>query len=409
MDHLLVDYGARDLTVSVGEIADPTRKLAAGVNGMLASAVSDMTRRSRAVRLMAYGPEAGQAKPQYVLRGTLGAAEGAATGLELTLLTTQDFAVVPGVTARNQLVRPHKGEAELRKLGTRVRVAGGGDAASQSLRALVEMSAIEIVGRLARVPYWTCLGATDDDPAVAAEVRDWHDAMVARPAEIIEYFQSQLRLRKLYDGPIDGVVNPQIKEAVARYREALGLSREPKLSQEFLKAYLAADHRRVEAKARPAATEGPAVASAVAPQPPAPLAVRVAAANDARRFARGEVVELTVKPSRDAHVYCFWQDENRKITRFFPNRFHRDSRVGAAQGVRLPGAMRFEIRMNPRGVPETVSCFATERDVLADLPDGLGAADFDPLPVATLEQVRQVFAAVSAGALAQDVLRVQPK
>ena len=66
-----------------------------------------------------------------------------------------------------------------------------------------------------------------------------------------------------------------------------------------------------------------------------------------RLLTRGQL--LTVRPSRDAFVYCFHEDENRKITRFFPNRFHRDSRVDAAAGVQLPGSMRFEIVMNSRG------------------------------------------------------------
>jgi hypothetical protein len=396
MDYLLVDYGARDLTVGVDD------KLNAGVKGMLASAVSDMTRRSRAVRLMAYGGDGG-VKPQYVVRGSVSSGDGMAVDLALT---TQDQAMVPGATARNQVPR---GRAEITKFGTRLRLADG---ESQALRPLVELSAIELVGRLAKVPYWTCLGATDDDPAVAAEIRDWYDGMVAHPSEIIEYFQAQMRLRRLYEGPIDGVVNPQIKDAVARYREALGLSREPKLSQEFLKAYLKANHREVEAKVSPAGAAPVAVAPATpapAPASAVPLTVRVAAANDARKFARGEAVQLTVKPSRDAHVYCFLQDENQKISRFFPNRFHRDSRVPAAEGVRLPGAMRFEIRLNARGVPETVSCFATERDVLAELPGGLGAADFDPLPATTLQQLRNGFASVTGGTLGEEVFSVQPK
>jgi hypothetical protein len=50
MDYLLVDYGARDLTVSVDDLVDPTKKLNTAAKGMLASAVSDMTRRSRAIR-----------------------------------------------------------------------------------------------------------------------------------------------------------------------------------------------------------------------------------------------------------------------------------------------------------------------------------------------------------------------
>src|SRR6185295_3924196 len=143
---------------------------------------------------------------------------------------------------------------QIQKFGMRFRLAdSGSDTPSLALRGLVELSSIELVGRLAKVPYWTCLGTTDDDPAVAAEIRDWYDAMAARPAEIIEYFQAQMRLRRLYDGPIDGVVNPLIKDAVARYREALGLSREPKLSQEFFKAYLKANHHETEAKVRPSA------------------------------------------------------------------------------------------------------------------------------------------------------------
>jgi peptidoglycan hydrolase-like protein with peptidoglycan-binding domain len=340
-----------------------------------------------------------------------------ASAVDLALFSAQDQAVVPGVTSRSQVLRTNR-ELEIQKFGTRFRLAdSGSDGPSLALRGAVEVSSIELFGRLAKVPYWTCLGANDDDPAVAAEIRDWYDAMVARPTEIIEYFQAQMRVRRLYDGPIDGVVNPQIKDAVARYREALGLSREPKLSQEFLKAYLKANHREMEAKVRPTAAVATAspVAPGAAPAAPAasavpatPLALRVAAANDARKFARGEVVQLTVKPSRDAHVYCFLQDENQKISRFFPNRFHRDSRVAAAEGVRLPGAMRFEIRMNPRGCrrpcrasrPTATSWRAARR---------AGRRRFRPVPVATLEQLRSGFVSVGGDTLAQESFRVQPK
>jgi peptidoglycan hydrolase-like protein with peptidoglycan-binding domain len=332
---------------------------------------------------------------------------------------------VPGIASRNQVIlfkqgKGFDGDAEIRKFGINFSLSTGtNEGQAQALRTLVEMASIELFGRLAKVPYWTCLGATDEDPDVQAEIRDWYDAMVARPTEIIEYFQLQLRMRRVYDGPVDGVVNPQIKEAVARYREALGLSREPKLSQDFLRAYLKADHRQLEGKVQPvppapvaeapAAPVPAAAAKPAAAAAPGPLALRVATANDVRRFARGEAVQLTVRPNRDAHVYCFLQDENQRISRFFPNRFQKDSRVGAAQGVSLPGQMRFEIRMNPRGVQETVSCFATERDVLPDLPAGVAGGDFDPLPVGSLEQVRTLFVNATGGVLAQEYFHVQPK
>jgi hypothetical protein len=346
-------------------------------------------------------------------------------GLDLTMLATQDLSVVPGVASRNSVIlfkqgKGYDGEAQIRKFGVNFEMSTATqEGQSQALRALVELATIELFGRLAKVPYWTCLGASDKDEAVSAEIRDWYDAMLANPTELIEYFQLQMRARRVYDGPLDGVVNPQIKEAVARYREALGLSREPKLSFDFFRAYLTADNAVVAARVEPvlaattplasAPSQAAQPASGPAPAPRGPLALQISAQNDARKFASGELVKLSIKPSRDAHVYCFLQDDKQQISRFFPNRFRRDSRVDASQGLQLPGAMRFEMRMNPRGVRETVSCFATERDVMPDLPAALSASDFEPLPVAGLEQIRDVFVNVSGGALVQEYFHVQSK
>lgn len=450
MDTLLLDYGARDITVAVEDVVDKTNGAGAGAKETLISAVSDMTQRSRAIRLVA----SGKAVPQYAVRGSLslldnqtvqrnGASLAASVlGIDLNLLTTQDMSVVPGIATRNSVVlfrqgKAYDGNAEISKFGvtfglSSTNVQGG----AQAARALVELASVELFGRLARVPYWTCLGMTEAHPGVTAEIQDWYDAMAAQPSEFVRYFQAQLRARRVYEGPVDGATNPvnaQLKEAVARYREALGLSREPKLSLDFFKAYLAADHHQVEARlaqttpapaqANPVPAPAPAPAAPIAPKAPAadtvmvvsapapksPLALRVGTVNDARRFGRGESVQLLVRPSRDAHVYCFLQDENKKIIRFFPNRFQRDSRVPTAEGLQLPGDMRFEITMNPRGMQETITCFATERDVLAQLPAGVNAGDFDPLPVNSLEQVRTAFVKVANGALAQETFQIQAK
>jgi hypothetical protein len=416
MDTLLLDYGARDLSVIVEGFADPAPRTGDAKDVLIAT-VSDMTQRSRAIRLIASGKDWGNTArymaqtanresttvvPQYALRGTVTAFDAAGTAaVDLNLLATRDMSVVPGAATRASIVRSGSG-AEIRKFGI-----GYGVSATdrgQALRALVDVAAIELFGRLARVPYWTCLGATAAHASVAAEIQDWYDAMAAHPGEIIKYFQAQLRLRHVYDGPIDGAVSPQFKEAVARFRELLGLAREAKLSLDFFRAYLGADHRQLEARlAATAAPKAPAKTEA------APLALQIAAADDAHRFTRGEAVRLTIRLSRDAHVYCFLQDEERRISRFFPNRFQRDSRVRAADGLQLPGAMRFEIQMNARGVPETVACFATERDILAQLPAGVNGGDFDALPVATLDQVRDAFAQAAGGLLAQQSFALQPR
>src|SRR5256885_7888278 len=59
MDTLLLDYGARDLTVIVEDLADQTKGAGGGAKDMLTSVVSDMTQRSRAIRLVASGKDWG--------------------------------------------------------------------------------------------------------------------------------------------------------------------------------------------------------------------------------------------------------------------------------------------------------------------------------------------------------------
>jgi len=71
--------------------------------------------------------------------------------------------------------------------------------------------------------------------------------------------------------------------------------------------------------------------------------------------------------------------------------------------------MRFEIVMNPRGQQETITCFATERDVLAQLPAGINVGDFDPLSVASLDQVKSAFVKAANGALAHETFQLQPR
>jgi curli biogenesis system outer membrane secretion channel CsgG len=465
MDTLMLDYGVRDLTMLTEEISDETKKLNAGTRDMLISAVSDMSRRSRAVRLVAFGKDATnvisflaagqrasvyQAVPLYDIKGSisqfdenliknqkdvgigispffnLGIARDAASSmlaLDLSVLTTSDMAVLPGVTSRNSVVilkqgSGFDGDAAFHKFGINYSMnLARAEGQSQALRGLVELAAVELIGKLTKTPYWSCLGVTD--PKANAETKlemfDWYHAMAATRVELIAYFQNQMRRRGFYDGPIDGQFNPAIDEAIANYRAELGLSREAVISEDFFYAFLAADHTKIKRPAQPARYTAPA-STAAAPGPQrdpapsaAPLKLSLRTTNQQTRFARGEAIQLALAPSQDAHVYCYLQDEDAKVIRFFPNRFARDSRVTAARPLELPGAMRFQLSMNTKGVPETISCFATPRDVLPALPQPLVGTDFEPLPGATLDSIRSAFHKASDGTLAQENLRVQPK
>jgi hypothetical protein len=474
MDTLLADYGVRDVSLLVEEITDHTKKVNAGTRDMLITAMSDMTRRSRALRLVAYGKDTGnavsflysaqraspyQVVPPYDIKGSisqldenvirstkdlgagflpflnLGISRDAAAsvlGLDLSVLTTDDMAVLPGVTSSNSVVilRQGKGldgDAAYHKFGVSYSMSlSRSDGQTQALRGLVELAAIELAGKLTKVPYWSCLGG---DPASSDEVRleiaDWYAAMAAGRLELIGWFQKQLRQRGFYRGPIDGKFNPAIDAAIGDYRAALGLSNEATLDAAFFGAFLAADHSKVTppeqpatytpvAEADPAAAgTGTAVAgsrqpAADSPAAPREFALSVETEGQRMRYRAGEPIHLKVRANRDAYVYCYMQDETRRITRFYPNRFDRDALLARGRALELPGRMRFQLVMNALGMKETVTCFASERDVLAELPKAVVGTDLEPLAITSMQPIRDAIERASAGAFTQGTVQYEP-
>jgi hypothetical protein len=428
IDALLLDYGIHDVPLAVEPVADQAHLIGSGSMDLFTLSISDMTRSSRAIRLVASVAPAASAESGEsdkndgshsadTLRGAFSLADSGNAGSSLNLdvsLLGPDATIIPGSAARHSANLARKGSAytggvEIRQFGIAFALSSEpSETLQRASRALAELAAIEQVGRLTHVPYWSCLGAAPTQEAVSAEIKDWYDSLAAHPAEMIRYMQDQLHTRNAYAGPIDGIVNPQLKDAVARYRDALGLPREAKISLDFFNAYLNADHRRVATRVAPAAPVPVPLPAPAAPTPAQALALKLTTQNDARRPRRGEAVQLLVRPSRDAYVYCFLLDEYRHVVRFFPNRFQREARVATASGVQLPGKMPFEIALNPRAAPQSVACFATERDVLPRLPTAPGAEDFAPLPFAALDEVRGAVQDATDGAFAQARLQLTP-
>jgi hypothetical protein len=293
---------------------------------------------------------------------------------------------------------------------------------SQALRSLVELAAVELFGKLTRTPYWTCLGSTGVEPEVQREIEDWYHGFEANPPQLTAWFQNQLRLRGYYRGEVDGADSHELRAAAAAYRRALGLPEGDALDFAFFSAYLAADHASVLARfpAPPAGASAslaaipsstPSAAPPTSPPTassdrvdgarPAPFALGVSAQNGQQRFSRGEQISLNIVTTRDAHVYCYLQDEDRKIQRFFPNRFARDAFVKAGTPLQLPGEMRFQFVANSKGVREQVACFGAERDLMPELPGAVVGTDFENLSVSSLERIRDAYRRVAGTDLAE--------
>ncbi len=467
VDELLANFGVRDVTLLVEDLADPDWRVGVGNRQLLVAVLTEITQRSHAIRLVVSSQDwqntarliADVAKrepfgtvPQYALRGTLFRQDtDRAIGVDMSLIATDKMQPVPRTASRTIVRLISDQRALVRRHGQTFSVTASDDA--QAVRQLVMLSAIELIGRLARVPYWQCLGLDEDTESVRLEQQDWYDRLAAEPHQLIHYFQQQLRLRGAYNGALDGTVSDPFKEAVSAYRSHLGLSAEPQLSLDFFATYLAADHpSAIPVPAQVPASTGQSLTQPVQQQVPATIATQPAArsetaarpttkagvmflpprsrpAHDASarpvhapaaarfsdldlsltptspvdRLSAGQSVIFTVQPSRTAHVYCFLRDENHRIMRFFPSRFQFDSRV-TPTGVTLPGAVPYQIQMNRLGTPEMITCFATETDVLPHLSGGLNSGDLTPLPANSITQLRDAFRMASGGQLAQQTL-----
>jgi hypothetical protein len=334
MDNQMITFGVRDLSMLVEELTDQTKKVNAGTRDMLISAVSDMTKRSRAVRLVVYGQDAGnlisflnQAEkksayaliPQFDIKGSISqfdesvarkdasvgfswaeyfnlgyarTGSGTILGVDLTMVNTDNLSVVPGVTSRNAVLILKQGsgldaDAQYHKFGLTFTTAlARAEGNAQALRNLVELAAIELFGKLTRTPYWLCLGADPKTESVRTEIADWYYTMTGDASEIIGYFQYQLAIRGFYVGPVDGEGNNALGEAISRYRVALGLPPGSRIDRAFFAAYLNADHARIQAQN---AGQPPAVAtnqgkpSAVASASAKPATTKLANATEKPR------------------------------------------------------------------------------------------------------------------------------
>ena len=232
MDNLMIDYGVRDVSMLVEDILDQTKKVNAGTRDMLISAVSDMTRRSRAIRVVAFGRDATNVIsflasaqrqsaydviPQFDIKGSvsqfdenvirnqkdagigfqpfinLGISRDAATsilGLDLSVLSTDDMSILSGVTSRNSVVilktgRGADADAAYHKFGVSFSMSlSKSEGQSQALRGLVELAVVELMGKLTKTPYWTCLGAgPESSEEVKLEIADWYYAAAASRVE----------------------------------------------------------------------------------------------------------------------------------------------------------------------------------------------------------------------------------
>ena len=448
MDEMLFTQGVRDITLMMEEFRDITQKLPIATRDMMISAVSDMTRRSRAVRLSVFGADqqnltqflqqaqkqsAFSVVPQYNLRGNISQLDdsvekrGASVGLGLAerlfgvrfgtetkfsvlgfdaaMVETENMQLLPGVTSKNLTVLASRdasagdGEAKLTNPGLDVVfsfAASRSEGTAQAARNMVELALVELVGKLVRLPYWQCVKVSDQDPEVQREMEDWFLSMDA--SELRSFLQERMRERRYYDGASDGQESAAFQRALTGYRTALGVPASGPADLDFFKRFitvpvargpLGAPARPVKTSATtPTATESaPAAPITVAADiEPAPTTLSLAAAP-----SKPKGLSLEVQSTQSGYLYCYSQDPvSQKIVRIFPNRFARDPRIEAGKRIRLPDGKRFVL--NPAS---EYACLHAPREVYADLPPPLRWGDFEEIRLKSFDEIQHHFSQLS--------------
>ncbi len=455
MDDLLASFGRRNIVITSAGVPDETAAISAGTKDMLISAISRMSVKSGAFQFVDFDPTQVDVNnlqslvgftndfvvPNYYIRGAitqldegvLDESQSAAIGLrEFQIGGAQDQTVsvvsldlnvgnlltrqiMPGVSAHNSIAVARNGFASdlagtIQAVGIAFNVAlNKGEGMHQAVRTLLELSTIEVLGKLAEVPYWRCLKIEQTDPAMVAQARSWFEDMSAK--EQVVFVQRALAGKGYLNIPPTGERDQSTKEAIARYQSENDLIPDGRINFDLYAKLIGDDlalGQQPNAQGglvEPIASNDPTQQPVVKPQPLS-LILGTPQGRDGS-FSVNDSLVLTAVPSQDAYLYCYYQDATGQTARIFPNQFQPDAYVGAGQTVRIPdGAAKFDIVLDRPGTKEQVVCLGARREVGLNLPPELKVADLQPIPVSSVDQVVSAFRQVGKAEVVEARMRL---
>lgn len=426
MDNLLLSFGVKNVVITSAGIPDATSEVKAGTKDMLISAVSRMSVKSRAFAFVDFDQtqtDVAQLQsligftdkfvaPSYYIRGAItqldsgvisnsvgaGVAVSAVdigvskdlvvsvVSLDLNLGYLASRQIIPGISANNSVAVSRKGiggdvGAKIGKAGVSFNLSmNKSEGMHSAVRSLIELSVIEIVGKLAQVPYWRCLSIEQTNPEMIAEARSWFEAMSQE--DRIAFTQRALASKGYYSGAINGIYDRSTKAASARYQADHQLIADGRINFQLYQSLINQD-LALGQKPVPAAEVATKLSG------PMPLSLDlVSSRGKTPVYKVRDQLELNVTASQDAFLYCYYRDELGKIARIFPNRFQPDSYAIAGKAVAIPSQKsNFDIILEKPGDSEEVICFASYKEVGLRLPDSLKTGDLVPLPVASIDEL----------------------
>ncbi len=445
MDDLFAQYGVNGFVITSAGIPDATGRVGGGTKDMLITAISRMSVKSKAITWVDFDQSLTDVAdlqglvgftddfliPNYYIRGAItqldqGVLDESVSGginlpkVELGASKDQQVSVVsvdmnignlvtrqilPGLSAANSIVVVKRGlggdaGATIGKAGLFFNVSlNRSEGLHQATRTLIDLSAIELMGRLTQVPYWRCLSIEQTNPEMLAEARNWFNSMSEQERTV--FAQRVLSSRGFYSGLVTGVLDTSTKGAISRYQAENGLLALGRMNFDLYQDFISQDL---------ALGQEPQVDTEVAEFAEVrQLAVALdTSKGTAPRYNVADTLDFTAETTQDSYLYCYYQDGEGTIARLFPNRFNPDPYMVGGQAVSIPGAeSQFRIIFEQPGASEEVTCLASVRELGLLLPNAYKIADLTPLSVGSMAEVIEQHRQLDPEGLAVSTLSIQ--
>jgi len=464
MDQLFLAHGKQGIVITSAGVPDETGKVRTGTKEMVITAVAKMTLQSNAfefidfhgggddlARLFEARGDAGRKIPDYYIRGSitqmddntvrkskgagislffldLGYSEDASFDLLSMDMSVGEAAtrkILPVTSTSNTMVMVKGGKSgeaggKLGKVGLSFNLDNSrSEGLGATTRALLELSLIETLGKFTQVPYWRCLDTDITNPLIRDQARESYDML--QDKERILFIQRKLGgSMNRYKGPVDGVANDELKQAVGEYQATAGLVANGQINFDLYASLLDDVQNSLAALPAIKPLNVPGVASAIGappaapPAPPAYVPPGASAAPSASAFRVnldsekggrpayrvGEFLNMNLSLSSDGTAYCYYEDNAHNTARIFPNQFQSNPTLKGSSSVRLPSG-GFKIRFDQPG-REKVACIGADRELV--VPKTLvGAKDLTPLPVKSVDEIVNQFRQINPAAMVSQI------
>lgn len=450
MDELFLAYGKSGIVITSAGIPDETGKVRTGTKEMFISALAKMTVKSNAfefidfhggmggaamddlARLFEAKGDGNRKLPDYYLRGSItqmddnavrkssgfgfslpfldiGSSKDAAydvISMDMSIGESSTRRIIPTTSTSNTMVivkggKSTEGGGKLGKVGFSFNMdLSKTEGLGATTRTLLELGVIETLGKFTQVPYWRCLDADITNPVIREQALENFDLL--KEKERILFVQRKLGgTMNAYKGPMDGVMNDSLKDAIMEYQSQNHLLADGRVNFDLYASLLDDTMNQPALPSAAPAVAAPRPVQAATPMAmnsSAPFSVSLSSDRGAGQVSHkiGDFLNMNLALSGDGTVYCYYEDVGKSVARIFPNQFFPNSNLRANSPVRLPSG-GFKIRFDKPG-KERVACVGADREVVVP-PNLKGTRDLAPLPVRSLDEVVSLFRLGNPGAV----------